>query len=167
MIYRVIGFCFWFSLFAGTAFAQVTTYSYDAMGRVISVASDLEDDRTYTYDKAGNIITMDVINNGVSGNVPPVCDDGSIAISEFEDTAVVTVVSLYCTDLNMADTLTVISVDSPTNGTIINFSGGNLYLNNIPSGMTAVTYTVSDGNGGSDPAILTVFRAFGGGGFPY
>ena len=42
-----------FLLFSGlseTAFAQTTTYSYDALGRVIAVASDIKDDRTYEYD---------------------------------------------------------------------------------------------------------------------
>lgn len=154
-------------LFADFGYAQVTTYSYDALGRVVVVASDTEDDREYTYDEAGNIDKMTVINNGITGNVPPVCVDGSDAVSKFDSSTIVAVVSLYCTDINPGDILTLVSFTPPTNGAIASISGNNLSLSNLPSGVTSVPYVVSDGNGGSDPAVLTVFRAFGDGGIDF
>lgn len=166
---RAFGLCLWFGLFAGAGFAQITTYSYDSLGRVTVVASDLEDDRTYEYDKAGNIDKMNVINNGFSGNAPPVCDDGSVGLSYSQTSTAVNVVSLYCSDANPVDILTLTSVDDPIGAATAVISGNNLVISNVPVGSTSVTYVVSDGNGGSDPAVLIVERdaPFGGGGNPY
>ena len=71
------------------------------------------------------------------------------------------VVNNNCTDPN-GDTLTLSAVTQPGNGATAFVSGtADVYIQNLPVGISTITFTVSDGNGGTDSAALVVLRQSG------
>ncbi len=115
---------------------------------------------TYTIeDGNGGRDTATVTVNVAPANGTPVAVDDTLGA--VEDTpltlSTVDVVDPNDTDLD-GDPLTITSVDSPRNGTVdLNPNG------TVPSprrrttpGRRAFTYTIEDGNGGSDTATVTV-----------
>ncbi len=110
------------------------------------------------YDVAGNgrglgtVSTLTVTETG--GNSSPVANDDSATTDE--DTAVIIDVLANDTDVDQ-DTLTVDSITQPTNGTVVNNGSDVTYTSDVDfNGSDSFTYTVADGNGDSDTAVVTV-----------
>ncbi len=110
---------------------------------------------TYTIDDGnGNsdMATVTVVVNPV--NDPPVAADDEATTDE--DTSVLIDVLANDTDVD-GDTLTIESVTAPANGTAAIEDGKVRYTPDPDwSGTDTFDYTVSDGNGGSDTATVTV-----------
>ena len=61
-------------------FAQTTTYSYDAQGRLTAVDDSVIGDITYDYDDAGNLIDRTLGTGGGSSNSSPTCPSPYVTI---------------------------------------------------------------------------------------
>lgn len=84
---------------------------------------------------------------------------GNNPLTTFEDTAlIITPNTLLKNDTDAdGDTLTIVSVQNPQNGTVV-LSGGNIIFTPAVNyyGTASFTYTISDGHGGTDTATVTV-----------
>ncbi len=148
---------------AGAALgAETTTYEYDAQGRLIKSAKSggpaSGTQKCTSFDAAGNRTNQTVNSSGCTGssgggggsNSPPVAvDDLVLAVG---NTATKNVVA-NDTDPD-GDTLTVISASGP--GVSVTISGGTTLNVTGVFADVFVTYTVSDGNGGTDTGVLSV-----------
>ncbi|MCI0393414.1 MAG: tandem-95 repeat protein [Chloroflexi bacterium] len=129
-------------------------------------------DHTLTYTPAANFNGADsfayTISDGQGGEATAVVvvtvnpvNDAPVAaddvVSTDEDTAVTVVVLTNDSDID-GDALTVISVTAPANGTaVINPASSVTYTPAANfEGVDSFFYTISDGNGGSDTAVVTV-----------
>lgn len=115
------------------------------------------DSFTYTVeDGFGGLATATVTINveGSTNQIPGAVND-SVTVQQDSSGTVIDVMS-NDTDLD-SDTLTITSVTQPSNGTVVN-NNGNVTYTPAPgfSGMDSFTYTVSDGNGGTSTAVVTV-----------
>ncbi len=109
--------------------------------------------------------TGTVIDND-SGNSPPTAVDDSITVVEgnFKNKNV----KSNDTDPD-DDSLTVVSVTQPGNGTVVMISGNRVRFTGTTVGSSSFTYTISDGNGGTDVGTVTTIvtpDTGGGGGGP-
>ena len=148
------------ALMGGISHAGPTTYSYDALGRLVSVTNPNSTVTTYTYDAAGN---RTAVTTGTGGSPPPppppppppannapVCNNSTITIPA---PSYVTVPYSYqsstftalCSDAD-GNALTVTS--PPVPGGIPTY-GGNTYT---------IPFTVTDGLGGNGSATITIIR---------
>ena len=117
--------------------------------------SDGVDSFTYTVsdgfggsDTATVSVTVDPVNDA------PVANDDSATTPQ--DTLVVIAVLGNDTDVD-GDSLTVASVTQAANGTVGNNGGDVTYTPDLDfNGTDSFTYTVSDGNGGTDTAAVNV-----------
>jgi VCBS repeat-containing protein len=118
---------------------------------------DFNGTETLTYsvsDGNGGTDTATVVINVNPINDAPLAQDDS-AITD-EDTLVSIPVLSNDSDPD-GDFLLVKSVSSPSNGTIINAETSISYIPNPGfNGIDVFTYTISDGNGGTDTATVTV-----------
>jgi len=146
-------------MYIGTvALADTLIYTYDALGRLIITSHKNDDDRLYTYDDAGNRTQITVYENGLTGNYPPVCTAMSDVVAYAVTSSWTDVVTSNCSDPE-GQTLTLSAVTQPGNGATAYVSGTtDVYMTNLPVGASTVTFTVSDGNGGTDSASLIVTR---------
>lgn len=137
---------------SGLSQAQVTTsYTYDSNGRLIVVETDNAFFETFEFDDAGNITSADGATSLV--NNPPVCTDPEVSSSSSSGTWNGL---LGCTDPD-GDSLTLDIVTDPPGAPTATITGSNeIYFQNLNSGFTVTTRTVSDGNGGSVSADFTV-----------
>ena len=88
-------------------------------------------------------------------NVPPIAVDDSASTEE--DTPVI--VSVLSNDSDPdGDTVSVTGVGTPTNGTATNIGNGTVTYNPNPNfnGADNFVYTIGDGRGGSDTAVVSV-----------
>ena len=109
-------------------------------------------------DEAGNVVdTMtftEIENLILPENSAPIANDDSASVDE--NSSVVVPVTANDTDPD-GDALTVISATSDDGEVVINDDGSiSFYPNPGFFGETTISYTVSDGNGGTDSAIVTV-----------
>jgi len=132
------------------------TYDPDEQFEYLQAGSSTTDSFTYMVSDGhgGNdAATVTVTVNGV--NDPPVAVNDS-AITK-KDTSVVIDVLSNDSDLDFGDTLTVDSVTQGTNGSVAN--NGN-YVTYTPTtgfnGTDSFSYTLSDGNGGTDTATINI-----------
>lgn len=58
--------------------------------------------------------------------------------------------------------LTLTAVTQPTNGASAAIQSGNVSVTSLPIGVTTFNYTISDGNGGTDTATVSITRELGG-----
>lgn len=138
-----------FSLFNFPSYAGSVSYTYDELGRVISVSYPNGTTVSYQYDAAGNRTVVTTGGGGGSNNAPT-CVATAMTISSPSPTAVNYPVSAAnilskCSDID-GDTLTVTSPVTP-------------YVVNLPQGTTRqFQYTVSDGRGGTATQTFTIRR---------
>jgi uncharacterized protein (TIGR03382 family) len=120
-------------------FSGTTTFTY-----TISDGSDATDTATVTVEVRGT-------------NNPPKAEDDTFTVDEDSGATVLTVLANDTTAPDAGETLTVVSVTQPANGTVT-LVGGVVSFTPAPNffGTTTFTYTVSDGNNGTDPATVTV-----------
>ncbi len=113
---------------------------------------------TFTYtvsDGNGGTDTATVSVTVTSVNDPPVAADDSATVSEDSADNVIAVLG-NDTDVDQ-DSLTVASVTQPGNGTVTNNGSDVSYTPDADfNGSDTFTYTVSDGNGGTDTATVNV-----------
>ncbi len=96
---------------------------------------------------------VDALYNSLPNNPPDAVDDTA---STLQDTAVDINVLTNDTDLD-GDTLTVSAVTDGSNGTVVNNITDVTYTPDAGwTGSDSFTYTVSDGNGGTDTAVVSV-----------
>jgi VCBS repeat-containing protein len=143
---------------AVTAWNPDGSFTYDPNGQFeyLQAGSSATDTFTYTVsDGKGGIdtATVAIVINGV--NDPPVAadDDGTT----LEHTRITIPVLDNDSDPDAGDTLTVTSVTQGTHGQVFNNGNDVTYAPDFGfSGLDTFTYTVSDGNGGTDTARVTI-----------
>ncbi|NVK19928.1 MAG: tandem-95 repeat protein, partial [Methylocystaceae bacterium] len=118
-----------------------------------------ETDFTYTIsDGNGGTDTATVTLEIEGVNDGPVATDDAFSGSE-DQSIYFTKAQLLVNDTDIdGDTLSVTSFDQPENGTVTDLGNGILVFtpNEDWNGETDFTYTISDGNGGSDTATVTL-----------
>lgn len=151
--------------------AETTAYSYDARGRVATVCF-VESGRlvTYGYDAAGN--RTSVATTGTScGAVPPPPNRPPVAVND-TFTGYFTVYDwVYVHVLNNdsdpdGDPLTVTGATCVYNGCIVSVDSNTLSIMGTTIGDKLVTYTISDGRGGTASANVTIKTFYAGAGCP-
>jgi hypothetical protein len=122
--------------------------------------ADFNGTATYTYtisDPQGLTDTALVTVAVNNVNDPPVANNDPATTPE--DTPVTINVRTNDTDSDVGQTLTITAVSQPANGTVI-INGGGSNVTYSPSvnfnGTNTFNYTISDGNGGTDNATVTV-----------
>src|SRR6185436_6489252 len=105
-------------------------------------------------DVAGSTSSCSFTVTVTSGNRPPVAADDTASTPE--DTPVMIAPLVNDTDPD-GDTLTIVSASS-ANGAVSIMSGTNLFFTPATNynGIAIVNYTISDGNGGTDSAVVIV-----------
>ncbi|MFP4393953.1 MAG: Ig-like domain-containing protein [Anaerolineales bacterium] len=140
------------------------TYDPGAAFQYLAVGESAEDVFAYTVaDGHGGVDTAIVTITMTGLNDAPVAADDTATTDE--DTPVAIDVLANDSDIDASDTLIINSIDtSGTQGTVTN-NGGDVtydpgaafeYLGAGESALDLFTYTVTDGNGGSDNAVVTV-----------
>ena len=142
---------------------ETATYDYDALGRLIQVTKDDDTVIEYEYDAAGNRKRKEVSTGGSGGsggsgggpvNNPPTAVNNSTSINyDFG----IRVLNLTANDTDPdGDTLTITAVTQPLNASVTIISASEVRILAESLGLDAFQYTVSDGNGGTDTAMVSV-----------
>ena len=135
-----------------------------------SITNNSDGTLTFTPDSnfTGSTTVTYTISDGNGGTATATATIDVVAVNDIpvavadttttdEDTAVV--VDLIANDSDIeGDDLTVLSVTSSVNGSVVNNSDGTITFtpNSNFTGTTSVTYTISDGNGGTASATHTI-----------
>jgi len=144
------------------------TYTPGAGLNALPVGQQLTETFQYTVSDgtATDTGTVTILVNGVN-DAPTAVDDGGTPSFEVPATDFTIGVNVLTndTDPDTGDTLTILSFDtSATQGSVVNVGNGNFdynpngAFNALAAGESATdsfTYTVSDGNGGTDTATVT------------
>jgi Ca2+-binding RTX toxin-like protein len=144
---------------SGTPTAPNGTVTVNADGTITYTPDeDFNGTDTITYtvtDPDGNTSTSTVTVTVTPVNDAPVANDDTATTPE--DTPVVIGVLGNDTDPD-GDTLTVVGTPTSPNGTVAVNPDGTLTFTPTPdfTGTTTITYEVSDGNGGTDTAVVNV-----------
>jgi outer membrane protein OmpA-like peptidoglycan-associated protein len=146
----------------------ITSVTQPASGSVTSTGSNVRFTpspgfagvTTFTYrisDGNGGTSQATVTVLVGSPNRPPMANDDSYTVAEDSGATVLSVLLNDSSAPDEGETLTITAVTQPANGTVT-FTASSLSFVPAPNyfGTTAFTYTVSDGNGGSDTAQVTV-----------
>jgi uncharacterized protein (TIGR03382 family) len=115
---------------------------------------------TFTYsvsDGNGGTDTATVTVTVAPVNDAPTANDDAFTVAENSGATVLTVLANDTSAPDAPETLTITAVTQPANGTVT-FTGTNISFTPTPGfvGPTTFTYTISDGNGGTDTATVTV-----------
>lgn len=150
---------------ASAPLAQETIlYGYDALGRVVAVTYGNGTVTTYTYDAAGNRTQVTTGPGGGPGDGGGNADP--VAVGDYFERRVGTSTALLVlandSDPN-GNPLQVTAVSAVTGGTATVTSGGAsvTYVAPATPGTYSFSYTVSDGQGGTDSAAADVFVKYG------
>jgi hypothetical protein len=156
-----------------TAWGPDGSFTYDPDGQFeyLPAGNSTSDSFTYTVSDGNggtDTATVTVIINGVYNqpvnyppvyyppvNYPPVAVDDNAATPQ--DTPVTINILSNDFDPDAGDTLTVNSVTQGTHGSVTNNGNNVTYTPALNfTGTDSFTYTISDGNGGTDTAIVTI-----------
>ncbi|MHC6648279.1 tandem-95 repeat protein [Alteromonas sp. HB246098] len=141
------------------ASASVSTGSVQVVGNQVNYTpdADFNGSATITYtieDGAGGSANSTVAVTVVNVNDAPVANNDTASVDE--DSSVVVNVIANDTDVDN-DTLELTAVNASTGTATINSDGNLLYTPDADyNGAATVTYTVSDGNSGSDSATVSI-----------
>jgi len=139
--------------------ASVTAGSVQVVGNQVNYTpdADFNGSATITYtieDGAGGSANSTVAVTVVNVNDAPVANNDTASVDE--DSSVVVNVIANDTDVDN-DTLELTAVNASTGTATINSDGNLLYTPDADyNGAATVTYTVSDGNSGSDSATVSI-----------
>lgn len=148
-----VAFATMLALAAG-AYAQAVNYSYDQLGRIVTVTYPDGKQIVYTYDAAGNR-TQHVVSASTVNRAPVAVDDTKTATEG----------APYTFDPRTNDSdpdgnaLTVTNVSNGESGTATVGGGGTSITYTPTLGRVAsdlITYSISDGNGMSASAAVTI-----------
>lgn len=143
------------------AYAQtVTTYTYDAQGRAVTVSRSDNVSQSFVFDDVNNItnITSTAPGSGGGGGTggAPTCLSASASTSYSGGGWPGTT---NCTDPD-GDPLTVTAVTDPPGATTAAITNNTITMNNLQCGVNSLTRTVSDGNGNDVTSTFTVTRSY-------
>jgi Ca2+-binding RTX toxin-like protein len=144
----------------GVGNATNGTVALDGGNITFTPAANYNGPATFTYtvsDGQGGSSTATVTVNVAAVNDAPVAADNSVNATE-DTPLVLSAASLLANDSDVdGNTLTISSVGNATNGTVA-LNGGNVVFTPAANynGPASFTYTVSDGQGGSSTATVTV-----------
>ncbi len=144
-----------------TQAAETTVYDYDALGRVAKVCF-VETARliTYNYDAAGN--RTSVATTGTScGTPPPPPNQPPVAVNDTKTASLIVhnkvQVNVLSNDSDPdGDPLTITGASCVSSGCSVSISSNKLNITGTTVGDKVVSYTISDGRGGTDSATVTV-----------
>ncbi|MCH8925370.1 MAG: tandem-95 repeat protein, partial [Proteobacteria bacterium] len=137
------------------------SYTYDPTGSAtlgaLAVGENTTDTFTYTVSDgngASGTATVTITVTGVNDAPTAAADTATTAV----DTAVIKDVLANDSDPDTTDTLSVSAVTQGTSGTVVDNGDGTVtYTPNAGFiGLDSYTYDISDGNGGSDTATVSV-----------
>lgn len=140
------------------AASKTLYYKYDALGRVVEVKDNVNEDRKYKYDAAGNRAEVAVGED----NQAPIANPDSVSLPG--SFIPITVYVLSNDSDPDGDTLSISSYSASTSTISVTKQGNTLKISALygaPSQST-VSYTISDGHGNSDTSIITVRTTSGG-----
>jgi VCBS repeat-containing protein len=147
---------------AGLTFNSNGSYTFDPSNAAYqSLAAGQQQVITVPYqvsDGNGGTSTANLVITVTGTNDAPVAAANTVAATEDTALTIPTATLLANdTDADAGATLTITSVQSPVNGTVA-LVGGNVVFTPAAnfSGAASFTYTVSDGQGGSSTASVTV-----------
>jgi len=133
--------------------AETITYKFDPLGRLTAECYATQAKHiAYSYDAAGN--RTSVVGAGSCANQPPVAlDDVVTGTWDLMDGPTVSVLA------NDGDpdgnALTVTAASCVSSGCAVSFTATTVTIVGNTHGSKTATYTISDGNGGTDQGSLT------------
>ncbi|MEX2963364.1 Ig-like domain-containing protein [Microbulbifer sp. TYP-18] len=132
--------------------AAVYNFGYDALGRLTSASDQINGDRFYQYDAAGN--RTFVGDGGEVSNGPPSAVEDSIVLVD----RVSGIFNLTSNDTDPdGNDLTIISVTQPTNASVSIHSANEVSIIGAEINSTGTfSYTISDGNGAESTASVSL-----------
>ena len=137
------------------------TVTFTASSVSFTPAADFSGTTTFTYtisDGNGGTDTATVTVTVTGSSVPPTARDDSFTVGMNSPATVLDVLANDSTEPDAGETLTVTAVTQPANGTVTLTAGVVRFQPATGfTGLVSFTYTVSDGNGGTDTATVTVF----------
>ncbi|MFQ5535572.1 MAG: Ig-like domain-containing protein [Sphingomonadales bacterium] len=136
--------------------AGTVTYVYDDLGRLTKATYDDGSVIDYSYDPAGNRTQVaTTAGTGGSPNNPPLAVNDSVVTFKNQSATFDPRVNDSDPD---GDPLTITATSNPSHGSVTILSGTSLrYTPNTGYlGSDSFTYTISDGNGGTDTATVSV-----------
>ncbi|MFB3069506.1 MAG: Ig-like domain-containing protein, partial [Gemmatimonadales bacterium] len=137
------------------------SYTYDPTGsatlNALAAGENTTDSFTYTVSDgngASDTATVTITVTGVNDAPTAAADTATTAV----DTAVIKDVLANDSDPDTTDTLSVSAVTQGTSGTVVDNGDGTVTYspNSGFIGLDSYTYDISDGNGGSDTATVSV-----------
>lgn len=141
-------------MFSNIVPALATTYNYDALGRVIKVIYDSGQKVCYTYDEAGNIISITASDNSAKGGNSGSGSTGSrkttnsypeqISVtSPSDDGSYTAQIPGYVKQLNTFDTFQLklgdVAIPFPVSELQSAMNGGNVKISVAPAGKTVLS----------------------------
>lgn len=148
----ILSLCiFAFGFIATPSVAQSTdTYEYDALGRLIEVDHSSDKTITYSYDSVGNRTAVSV----AAANAPPVAVNDFASMDLFGTVVMFPLANDSDPD---GDPLTMTSHTAPSALTTFWDAGlKKMTIVGFQIGLHVISYTISDGNGGSDTGTISV-----------
>ena len=139
--------------------ASDEVYEYDALGRLIKVELPDGTNVEYDLDAVGNRVEKDVSQG--SSNSPPVAVNDSAYASSMWQAVTVNAVANDTDPDN--DPLEITAVTQPWNGYAWILNTTQIQVISTDAGTGTFSYTVSDGNGGTDVGSITFTVANSGG----
>ncbi|WP_093517313.1 Ig-like domain-containing protein [Stigmatella erecta] len=136
------------------------TVTFTASNVSFTPAANFTGTTTFTYtvsDGNGGTATATVTVTVGGTNRPPVANDDSFTVAEDSAATVLDVLVNDTSAPDTGETLSILSVTQPANAAVT-FTASSVSFTPAANfnGITAFTYTVSDGNGGTDTALVTV-----------
>ncbi|KFE60960.1 internalin [Hyalangium minutum] len=137
------------------------TVTFTATGVSFTPAAGFSGTTTFTYtisDGNGGTDTATVTVTVSGANRPPVANDDNYTVAEDSGATVLDVLANDTTAPDTGETLTITAVTQPATGGSVTFTSSNVSFTPAPNynGTVTFSYAISDGNGGTDTAIVTV-----------
>ncbi len=146
----------------GVAAAPNGTVTTDGSTLSFRPAANFSGSSVFTYtvnDGSGGTDTATVTVTVTPANDPPDAVDDSFSVPQYSGATVLAVLGNDTVAPDLGETLLITSFVAPANGTVV-LTGGGSGLTYRPAtnytGPDSFSYTVSDGQGGSDTAQVTV-----------